>query len=120
MKIVITSQGSGPDAELDPRFGRAKTLVSYDTESGEFDTVDNAEVASAVQGAGIQAAANVARLGVRCLITGSCGPKAFRALSAAGVRVMLCSGGTVRSAIEKFEAGGLVEAEGPNAEGHGS
>ena len=118
MKIVITSKGNSLDSDVDPRFGRTETFVVYDMESGAFEALDNTQNMNAVQGAGIQTAENISRLGAECVITGNCGPKAFRALHAAGVKVMLCSGGTVRSAVERFKAGDMKEAESANVDGH--
>ncbi len=120
MKIVVTSSGTGLDAAVDPRFGRAGTLILFDTEKGDFKAVDNACNLNAAQGAGIQAARRVCELGAECLITGNCGPKAYRVLEAGGVRVFVNAGGTVGEAIEAFEAGRLPAADAPNVQGHWS
>jgi predicted Fe-Mo cluster-binding NifX family protein len=120
MKIAITSTGTSLDSGLDLRFGRAKTIIVYDVETGQFDAIDNTENVEAPQGAGIQAAERLVRLGVECLITGNCGPKAYRALQAADIRVMLVTNGTVLNAIEEFKAGRLTEATSPSTKGHGA
>jgi len=118
MKIAITSQGKDLQSQVDPRFGRAPWLIVADTETGRFEAHDNAQNAQAMQGAGIQAAQNVARLGVGCVLTGHCGPNAFRTLSAAGIQVIVGVQGTVAEAIERFKRGELEAAERPNVEGH--
>ncbi|MFC1601010.1 NifB/NifX family molybdenum-iron cluster-binding protein [Candidatus Sumerlaeota bacterium] len=118
MKIAITSAGTDLASPLDPRFGRAQAFIVYDTESDKFEAVDNSQNLNAVQGAGIQAAENVVRLGVACVITGNCGPKAFRALQSAGIKIMLCVGGTVQEAIDQFKAGDLEETDNANVGGH--
>ena len=118
MKIVIPARGTNLDSEVDPRFGRARTLVVYDTEAKSVEAVDNSVSADAVQGAGIQVAENISRLGADCAIACNCGPKAFRVLQAAGIKVFLCPEGTVRGAVEGFEAGKLEEANSPNVGGH--
>ena len=120
MKIAVTSTGNSLGSELDPHFGRAKAFIIYDMESGEFEVVDNSQNLNAAQGAGIQAAENVSRLGVECLITGNCGPNAFRTLQAADIKVMLCPGGTVEEAIQKLNSGELDQAERPTVAGHGA
>ncbi len=118
MKIAITSKGEDLNAEVDPRFGRARYLVVYDTDGGDFSTIDNSEGMNAAQGAGIQAGQSVANAGVSALITGNCGPKAFSVLKSAGVDVYIGADGTVKDAVEAFKAGRLSAAESPNVEGH--
>ena len=118
MKVAVTSRGPKADSEVDPRFGRAKYFIIADTESGDFEAVDNAQNLNAPQGAGIQAAQNVSAKGAEVLITGHCGPNAFRTLSAAGIKVVVGAEGTVSEALEKFKAGELKESEGADVEGH--
>jgi predicted Fe-Mo cluster-binding NifX family protein len=118
MKIVVTSQGNDRDSEVDPRFGRASCFLVVDTETGEESVVDNGQNLNAAQGAGVQAAQTVAGLKVDAVLTGHCGPKAFRVLQAAGIQVFLGAEGTVREAIEKMRAGGYSAAPSPDVEGH--
>ncbi len=118
MKVAVTSQGPDLSSAVDPRFGRAKYFVIVDAESGGFEAVDNAQNLNAPQGAGIQAAQNVSAKGAGVLITGHCGPNAFRTLSAAGIKVLTGAEGTVSEALEKFKAGELKESEGADVEGH--
>jgi predicted Fe-Mo cluster-binding NifX family protein len=79
---------------------------------------DNSQNLNAAQGAGIQAAATVSRLGATVLITGHCGPKAFRALMAAGIKIYTGATGTVSEAIAQFKAGKLSLADAADVEGH--
>lgn len=118
MKIVITSQGQALDSRMDSRFGRAAFFALLDTETGQMDVSQNTQGQEAAQGAGIVAAERVAQLGAQAVVTGHCGPKAHRALSAAGIRVFLCEGGTIAQALEKFNAGALGKADGPDVAGH--
>jgi len=118
MKIAVTSTGDTPDSEVDPRFGRAKFFMIYDDEKDSFEAIDNVQNLQAAQGAGIQAAQNVADAGCRALITGHIGPKAFGALKAAGVKISTGASGTVREAIEMFKAGKLKSADSPDVQGH--
>jgi wyosine [tRNA(Phe)-imidazoG37] synthetase (radical SAM superfamily) len=55
--------GPAPDSAVDLRLGRARFFRVVDTETGQQTTVDNAEGVNAVQGAGVQAAQVLARLG---------------------------------------------------------
>jgi predicted Fe-Mo cluster-binding NifX family protein len=118
MKIVVTASGETLDSPVDQRFGRASKFIVYDSVTKELKTVDNSQSREAAQGAGIQAAETVSRLGAECLLTGHCGPKAFRALSAAGIRVYNGATGTVAQAIASFEAGSLPQAASADVDGH--
>lgn len=118
MKIAITAGGNNLDAPMDPRFGRASCFIIYDAENGQFQAVDNAQNLNAAQGAGIQAAETIARTGATHLITGHCGPKAFRALLAAGIQVYNIEADTVRTALDLFKAGQLKPAQSADVDGH--
>jgi predicted Fe-Mo cluster-binding NifX family protein len=118
MKIAVSSEGENLEAEVDPRFGRAARFVLYDTETHEVRSIDNRQGLNAAQGAGIQAAEMVLRLGAECLLTGHCGPKAFRTLKAAGIRVYTGASGTVAEAIAAFDQGRLQAASSADVEGH--
>jgi predicted Fe-Mo cluster-binding NifX family protein len=118
MKIAITATGKDLSSSVDPRFGRAKYFLIVDTESNEAVAHDNAQNLNAAQGAGIQAGETVARLGAEAIITGNVGPKAFRTLTAAGIRVYLCEQATAAEAVCKLKAGELKETTAANVEGH--
>ncbi len=118
MKIAVTSTSKDISSNMDPRFGRAKFFIIVDTDTDEVVAHDNVQNLNAAQGAGIQAAETVARLGAEAVVTGNVGPKAFRALNAAGVKIYLCTEGTVADAIRRFKAGELKEASVANVEGH--
>ncbi len=118
MKIALTTSGNSLDAPLDSRFGRAQKFLIYDLENGSFESIDNAQNLNAAQGAGIQSAQNVANASVQCVITGHCGPKAFRVLTAAGIAVYCAEGITIAQALERFKSGSLKKAESADVEGH--
>lgn len=102
MKLIITSQGTDPGDQVDPRFGRAKYFILFDTDSENFKVLDNTDQVEAAQGAGVQAAQNVVNSGAEILLTGHCGPKAFKVLSAAGVKIYSGVEGTVREAAQAW------------------
>ena len=118
MKIVFTTSGVSLDSPMDSRFGRAPRFLVYDLESETFEAVDNQQNMNAAQGAGIQSAQAVARLGAGALVTGHCGPKAFRVLLAAGVKVYTTDALTVSAALEHYRSGKLTEAKAADVEGH--
>jgi len=118
MKIAFTSTGKDLSSDMDPRFGRAKYFVVMDDETNKAESSDNAQNLNAAQGAGIQAAESVARLGAGVVITGNIGPKAFRILNAAGIKVYLSDICTVDEAVRRFKAGELKPVLAANVEGH--
>ena len=118
MKIALTTSGKDLNAPLDGRFGRAPKFLVYDLEAKTFEVVDNDQNLNAAQGAGIQSAQNIARLGAKALITGHCGPKAFRVLQAAGIKIYTSDAPTVAAALELYRAGKLVEAKTADVDGH--
>jgi predicted Fe-Mo cluster-binding NifX family protein len=118
VKIAFTTTGNEINSPLDTRFGRAPKFLIYDLDSDTFEVLDNQQNLNAAQGAGIQAAETVARSGAECLVTGHCGPKAFRVLSAAKVKIYNTQASTVAEGLEMFRQGRLEEAGSADVEGH--
>ncbi len=118
MKIAISSQSITRDSLLDPRFGRAKNFLIYNEDDDSCEVVDNKQNFEAAQGAGIQAASLIASKNCSIVITGHCGPKAFKALKAAGIDTYLSGSGTIEEVLEKFKNGKLQKAENADVEGH--
>jgi len=102
---------------VDPRFGRAAYILIVDTFSLGVEVLDNSENVNAFKGAGIQAASMVSEKGAGVLLTGFCGPNAYKTLQAAGIKVVNDASGTVREAVAKFNEGKVVYAQGANTEG---
>jgi predicted Fe-Mo cluster-binding NifX family protein/predicted DNA-binding protein (UPF0251 family) len=120
-KIAVSSEGPALDDRVDPRFGRAAGFMIVDSETMEFEYLDNGASQTMARGAGIQAAENVARSGAEVVLTGYVGPKAFQTLQAAGVRIGQDVGNlTVREAIERYKNGQVEVAQEPNSMGHPS
>ncbi|MBC7129964.1 NifB/NifX family molybdenum-iron cluster-binding protein [Candidatus Bathyarchaeota archaeon] len=117
MKICVSASSGSLESPIDPRFGRCPYYIIVDSETLQFEAISNV-ASNAVGGAGIQAAQNIASKGVEVVITGNVGPKAFQALSAAGIKIVTGAFGTVREAIEKYKRGELKEAESPTVGGH--
>ncbi len=118
MKVIVTGSGGKLTDAVDPRFGRASQFIVVDMETGAITVHDNAQNLNAAQGAGIQAAETVARLGAQAVITGNVGPKAFRVLATAGIKVFLVKEGSIAEAIAQFKNGELSETKESNVEGH--
>ncbi len=121
MKIVVTANAEGMEAEASPVFGRSAYYVFVDTESMESEVLENPAVGAA-SGAGVQAAQLMVQQGAEAVVSGNVGPNAFEVLRSAGVHVYVFEGGTVRQAVEAFKAGELSrtrEATGPAHAGMG-
>lgn len=117
MKIAITSAGTDLNSNVDPRFGRTPYFLIVDTDTMQFEAIENPNV-NAMGGAGIQSAQLVANKGVEVVLTGSCGPNAFQTLQAAGTKVITGVVGTVSEAIERYKSGQLNPITGPNVGSH--
>jgi len=117
MKVAVTSRGTTLDEQIDPRFGRCANFVIVETDDMSFEAVENSN-AAAGGGAGIQSAQLVADKDAKVVLTGNCGPNAFRTLEAAGIEVVVGAGGTVREAVEQYKTGKLSPTGGPNVESH--
>ena len=118
MKIAISSKGNTLDSEIDPRFGRAGFFLLVDPETMEVKVIENKQNLQLPQGAGIQAAQTVVEQGAKTVLTGNCGPKAFKVLQAAGVNVAVGISGKIKEAIDQYKQGKIDFARAPNVEGH--
>jgi predicted Fe-Mo cluster-binding NifX family protein len=118
MKLAVSAKGQTLDSELDPRFGRAKYFLLVDPEGDSLEVVENKQNLERAQGAGIQAAQNVVESGAQAVLTGNCGPKAFKVLEAAKIQVAVGLSGTVREALRHYKENKVSYAQGPNVEGH--
>ena len=117
MKIAVTSVGTNLDSEVDPRFGRAAYIIIVDSDTFAFEAVDNQENVNALKGAGIQAAKAVSEKGAEVLLTGFCGPNAFKAMNAAKIGVANNASGSVREAVQAYLDGKLPLSDEANVEG---
>ncbi|MFW6138256.1 MAG: NifB/NifX family molybdenum-iron cluster-binding protein [Spirochaetota bacterium] len=113
MIICITSTGESLDHQVDPRFGRCRYFIIYNTESDNFEAIPNSN-ASAGGGAGVQSGQLMAEKNVEAVVTGNVGPNAFQTLHAGGIEIYTGAGGTVKEAIENYKNGRLSKAESHN------
>ena len=113
MKVCVTSEGNTLDARVDQRFGRCQYFIFVDTETLEFEAIENPNI-SASGGAGIQSAQLVAQKEVKVILTGNVGPNAFQTLQAGGIDVITGASGTVKDVIEKYKKGEFKPTQGPS------
>ena len=108
MKIAVSSIGESSESLIDQRFGRARYFMIYNTKNSKWSSHSNQHNATMAQGAGIQSAQFIIEQGVSLLITGHCGPKAFKVLRAAKVEIIQNEQGVVADALTAYFQGKLV------------
>lgn len=118
MKVAVSATDAHLDAAVDPRFGRCPYFVIVDTETMQYEAVPNTSQ-YAPSGAGIQAAQTIVSKGAKVVLTGSVGPNAYQALSAAGIQMITGAFGTVREAVERYKSGQLRQTVAPSPMGFG-
>jgi predicted Fe-Mo cluster-binding NifX family protein len=121
MKVAITASGEDLNSPVDRVFGRARYFVITDPEETNVEVLENNQNVNAAQGAGIQAARQMADKSVNVILTGNVGPNAFRALEAASIKVYQFGNDvlTVCDAVAAWKEGRLQEVKAPTAKGHG-
>jgi predicted Fe-Mo cluster-binding NifX family protein len=117
MKIAISATGPTMDADIDPRFGRCQYFIIADTETMEFEAVNNSS-ATAASGAGIATAQMIVDKGVEAVLTGNCGPNAHGVLSSAGIKIITGVSGKIKDAIEGYKTGTYQAAQQANVPDH--
>ena len=119
MKVCIPAEAPRLDARVDERLGRAACFVLVESDSDAvLASVPNDQNKQAAQGAGVQAGQAIASLAPDAVLCANCGPKAFRVLQTAGIKVFLGAAGTVAEAVGALREGRLQEAPNANVEGH--
>jgi len=117
MKIAISAAGPTLEADVDPRFGRCQHFIIADSETMDFEAVDNTS-AMASGGAGIATAQVISSKGVQAVLTGNCGPNAHQVLSAAGIQVITGASGKIKDAIQDYVAGKFQASSQANVPDH--
>jgi predicted Fe-Mo cluster-binding NifX family protein len=117
MKVAVSAMGNDINAQIDPRFGRCQYFIIVDSDTMEFEAIENPNI-SAMGGAGIQSGQMMAEKGVQAILTGNVGPNAFQTLSAAGIQVITGVTGIVKDAIQRFKSGQLQSVSGATVPTH--
>lgn len=119
MKIAITSTGPTLDDAVETRFGRCAYFLIIDPNTMEFEAIANPNITLG-GGAGIQSAQLMADKGVSVVLTGNCGPNAFKTFGAAGIQVITAVNGQVRQAVQQYTAGALADTTPSNVQSQSS
>jgi len=110
MIVAVSATGTEITAPIDPRFGRCRYFLFFDSETRKVEALSNS-AGQAGGGAGVQAAQQVAGKGAQVVLTGNVGPNAHQALSAAEISVYTGMSGTVKEAIDCYLSGKLEAAD---------
>lgn len=107
MLVAVSSTGAALESPMDQRFGRTAFFVVIDTDTMEYEAMENAGNRSE-SGAGIAAAQSVAEKGVTAVITGNIGPNAMEVLHAAKIGISRGQPASVRENVLRFKRGELA------------
>ncbi|MBN1541480.1 NifB/NifX family molybdenum-iron cluster-binding protein, partial [candidate division KSB1 bacterium] len=99
------------------RFGRSPWFVVVDSDTLEFEAIENPNTAAG-GGAGIQSAQLLGSHNVKAILTGNCGPNAFQVFNAAGIEVITGVEGTIRAAVQQYRDGVLKSTSSANVGSH--
>ena len=75
MKIAIALEENSYSSQTDRRFGRAAYFILINTETNDYEIIEN-EAKDEATGAGLKAVRTLVNLGVNEIIAGEIGPKA--------------------------------------------
>ena len=106
MKLIVPVESKTLEAPVCPSFGRTPLYVSFDTETGTHEFLDNS-AATSQGGAGIKAAQMLVDHGTTAVITYRCGNNAAQVLNASKIELYKAQDGSVSENIEKFKRGEL-------------
>jgi len=102
VKVCISSTGNSLDSKMDPRFGRASYFAILDTETSNFEIIEN-EASISGGGAGITSGQLMVDKGVKALVTGNVGPNAMDVLKAAGIDIYKGCSASLKDNLDKLK-----------------
>lgn len=108
MKIAFPAEEKTIESIICQSFGRTDYFLIVDSETLEYQVVDNQAVSSE-GGAGIKAAQAIVDSGAEVLVTFHCGQNAADVLKAADIKILRAVPGTVSKMVQKYKAGELAE-----------
>ena len=111
MKVAISSTNENSEALVHPQFGRCDWFIIY-TETPEPEKALKNSYADLPTGAGIGCAQDLIQDGVKAVIAGQFGPKAYEVLQQGGVEIYLAPPDiSVQKAYKRFLANQLPKME---------
>jgi predicted Fe-Mo cluster-binding NifX family protein len=104
MRALFTAFGNDISAPIDPRFGRCRYFIIWDSATGELTAFANENASSS--GAGISSAQFAIDHNVQTVVTGEVGPHAQQVLHSARIAVHSTSESTVSEALKTLQERG--------------
>lgn len=120
MKIAIPVGKNNISADVYTSLSRAPFFAVYDTDSTDYEFIDNS-AASSQGGAGVKAAQLLVDSHVEVLITPRCGQNAADAISATNIRMFKSIDHSISDNLKAWEEGklALLDDIHPGFHGHG-
>jgi predicted DNA-binding protein (UPF0251 family)/predicted Fe-Mo cluster-binding NifX family protein len=111
-RVAITAVRPDLDSEVDLRFDQASFLLVVDLIDGSLTVLTAPCRGKGRGGKPIRNCQTIINAGVSALVTGESSQRAFRKLSAAGIKLYFVDGGTVSAVIERLkeDMAALMEA----------
>jgi predicted Fe-Mo cluster-binding NifX family protein len=112
MKICVSSAGKDMDAKVDERFGKAFHFLIIDTDSMDYEFIENPGRAGPKSG--LVAAQLMLERSVEAVLSGCVGQNAKAALRIGNIKIFedLSKDETLRQVVEKFKMGEYRESSG--------
>ena len=111
MKVGISATDDNLKANVDRQFGRCSWFLFINTESLEYEAVEN-KSADAASGAGTACAQLMLDKEVDAVISGQVGPNAYQVLKQGGVKIFIAHQNiSIREAIDKYKNDELKQME---------
>ena len=111
MRVGISATRGDLNAKVDGRFGRCPWFLVVDSDSLEFEAVENRHAEEGM-GAGMGAAKDLIDARIDAVISGQVGPKAYEVLKAGNIDIFLVSDDvTAKDALVRLKRGELRKME---------
>jgi predicted Fe-Mo cluster-binding NifX family protein len=101
MKVAIPSEGINLQSNVSQSFGRCEYFLVVDTNTNNFEVIDNTAVSSE-GGAGIKASQLVVDSSANALITFHLGLNAADVLNSADIKILKAVPGKIENVVAKF------------------
>lgn len=96
MRVAVPSSGRTLESPVDPRFGRSPYYIIIETDTMEYDVLNNTRMSAP---GGVDAAQIVAAENIDVVLAGAIGPNSSKLLSQAGIKIFKGVRGSVREAL---------------------
>ena len=107
MLLAITAMEQEMTSQMDPRFGRAKNIMFFDSESFELKEVVENPNFDASGSAGIKTTELIIDRGTDIIISGHVGPNAMTAIKGGGIKLYKSEIKSINEVLDDYKAGKL-------------